>query len=80
MPRHLTTTSSRLTIMKTEVQFLRERIEVPCTIRGRPAYRWTTGYYVVDHAGSKIYPPVRRSEAYGLARDLFGRNIKVTID
>lgn len=65
---------------KTEVKLLRERIEVPCIRHSKISYRWTNGYYVVDHAGSKIYPPVRRSEAYSLARELFGENIRVVID
>jgi hypothetical protein len=63
--------------MKTLVQFISEQIEVPCTRRGRPSYRWTTGYYVVNPAGAKVYPPVLRSEAYDLARQLFGDNIRI---
>lgn len=62
--------------MKTEVLFLSERIEVPYLRRGRPSYRWTNGYYVVDTNGAKIHPPVRRSEAYALAREIYGNNIK----
>lgn len=72
--------------MKIEVLFLRERIEVPCMRHGKPSYRWTNGYYVCDPApdkpigSAKIYPPVVRKEAYALARQLFGDNIKVIID
>ncbi len=61
---------------KVEVLFLLERIEVPCTRRGRPSYRWTNGYYIVDTKGAKIYPPVPRYEAYDLARSIYGNNIK----
>lgn len=72
--------------MKTEVILIREQIEVPTVRNGRPGYRWTTGYYVCDPAkgkplcSAKIYPPVIRREAYALARELFGANIKVKIE
>jgi hypothetical protein len=46
-------------------------IEVPCTRNGRPSYRWTTGYTVINpKTGAAIYPPVVRREAYALAREL----------
>lgn len=68
------------------VILLRERIEVPCTRCGRPAYRWTNGYYVCDPAkgqplgSAKIYPPVIRREAYTLAREIGGKNCKIVIE
>ena len=62
------------------IQLLREIIEVPCIKHGKPAYRWTNGYYVVDSEGSKIYPPVIRREALALARDIAGGKCKVKID
>lgn len=63
-----------------KVQLLRERIEVPCMRHGKPAYRWTSGYYVVSPTEGKIYPPVVRKEAYALARELFGADCKILID
>lgn len=65
---------------------IRERIEVPYMKRGRPAYRWTTGYYVCDPAKgkplgeAKIYPPVIRREAYALARSIGGADCKIIIE
>lgn len=63
--------------MKTDVLLIRERIEVGAPRNGKPGYRWTNGYYVVDKDGGKIYPPVIRREAYDLARQLYGNNIRV---
>lgn len=67
------------------VWLLRERIEVPCVRDGRPGYRWTNGYYVCDPAKgqplglAKIYPPVIRSEAFALAREIAGDDCLVRI-
>jgi len=71
---------------KPVVVLLSERIEVPTVRHGKPAFRWTTGYYVCDPAKdkplgeAKIYPPVVRKEAYALARELGGPKCKVVID
>ena len=61
------------------VVLLRERIEVPHVRNGRPGYRWTEGYYVVDHLRGTIHTPVRRNEAFDLARQLFGADCKIII-
>lgn len=31
-------------------------------------YRWITGYYVINPAGEKLFPPVRRAEAIAICR------------
>ena len=53
--------------MKT-ITLERTRIEVGGMTRGRPSYRWTTGYYVITPEGRRQYPPARRAEAYAMAR------------
>lgn len=53
---------------------------------GRPGYRWTNGYFVTNPkpgqtpADAKIYPPVVRKEAYALAREIHGANVRVIFD
>lgn len=62
----------------TTVTLRRTRIEVGAPRNGKPGYRWTTGYYVTDpKTGNEIHPPVRRAEAYGLARSLGATKIIV---
>lgn len=61
------------------VTLLRERIEVPALRRGRPGYRWTQGYYVVDPRNGAIHTPVIRKEAYALARELYGEDCVILI-
>jgi hypothetical protein len=55
-------------------------MEVACTKRGRPSYRWANAYHVVNpESGCKLYPPVKRSEAYDMAREFGGDKVKVEI-
>lgn len=52
-------------------------IEVPCLRRGRPSYRWTTGYFVRKEDGNTEHPPVRRAEAFNRAHELGATRIVV---
>ena len=51
------------------VRLRRTQIEVGAPRNGRPGYRWVPAYIVVNpYTGNDIHPPVRRKEAYALAR------------
>lgn len=56
----------------------RTRIEVGAQRNGRPSYRWTTGYFVRIGDGPEMHPPVRRREAYQMARDAGATRVTVT--
>ncbi len=59
-----------MNIRKT-VTLIPTQIEVGCTRRGRPSYRWAPGYWVADPTSNRLlYPPVPRREAYALAREI----------
>ena len=51
------------------------RMEVPYVKRGKPGYRWTSGYLV-----DGTYPPLQRRDAYAAARLMHGDNVKVIIE
>lgn len=53
----------------TPVKVTTQLIEVPCKDwRGRPTYRWTTGYVVHLPNGNQT-TPMRRRDLYAYARD-----------
>ncbi len=51
--------------------------EVPCTVRGRPSYRWAPRYAVEVRRLVFEYPAVTRAEAYARAREIAGPKAKV---
>ena len=63
---------------KPVVTLIRTCMEVGAPRNGRPGYRWAPGYIVIDpQTGNEIHPPVRRIEAYALARTFNPSRIEV---
>lgn len=53
------------------IKVKRMQMEVPCTKRGRPSYKWVVGYLVQEPTtGHWIYPPVRYREMVKMCRDM----------
>jgi hypothetical protein len=53
-----------------EIPTIRVPLEVACTVRGRPSYRWVSGYVVNGE-----FPPIRFREAQARAKELGGKLI-----
>lgn len=49
------------------------QIEVGCTVRGRPSYRWVPAVLVTIN-GQTIYPPMRLREAKAYVKELRKEN------
>lgn len=57
------------------------RMEVSAPRRGRPGYRWTNGYLVIDpNTGNEIHPPARLNEARELARKVAQGPCRIVIE
>lgn len=52
--------------------------EVACIKHGRPSYRWAIGYLVPTPEG-ELFPPVGRSEAFSIAREIYGQSVKILV-
>jgi hypothetical protein len=48
------------------------RIEIPCSKKGRPSYKWVDSLYVIQD-GVKLYPPMRTREAWKFIREAKAR-------
>lgn len=71
---------TRPTIERQTVKLIQTRIEVGAPRNGKPGYRWTTGYYVVNpETERREHPPIRRKEAYARARELGGKGCRIEL-
>lgn len=44
-------------------------VEVGSPRNGRPAYRWTTRYVLVQPDGAQVFPPMTKREAVATCKD-----------
>jgi hypothetical protein len=49
--------------MKPQARLRPVKLEVPCTRRGRPSFKWVHGYQVVTPEGAELLPYMRMMEA-----------------